>query len=949
MEYKQTLNLPKTDFPIRVNSKALEEEMLAFWEQEDIYKKLEDNNKDNGKYILHDGPPYANGHIHLGHAINRILKDIVVKNKLMAGYYSPFIPGWDCHGLPIETQLIKELGDKRKEMGIVEFRQKCHEYAMSFVDIQRLESIKLGVFGDWFNPYLTVDPLYEEKIIETFGKLADAGYIYRGLKPIHWCPNDETALAEAEIEYEDLRTPSIYVKFEIRNPTSSLISPLIRGRWPEGSEGVKWFAIIWTTTPWTLPANVAIALNPENEYAFVNVNNEVWIMAEALVDEDMKKFGISDYKVLGKTKGKFLEGILAKHPFIDRDSILVLDNYVTLDPGTTGLVHIAPGHGIEDYKVGLKYKLPIVMPVDSKGNFDNSAPDFLKGKPIDEGNKLVGQKLEETKQLIKLEFIKHSYPHCWRCKKPVIFRATEQWFVSVEHNDLRGKALKAVIDTKWVPSWGENRIRGMVETRPDWCISRQRFWGVPIPAFYCKDCGKVYFKGKFNKAACALVKKEGTNGWFKKEPSEFLPKSLKCECGGSNFRKETDILDVWFESGSSHAAVLDTRLSYPADLYLEGSDQHRGWFQASLLTSVGTRGSAPFNAVLTHGFTVDDKGKKMSKSLGNVIAPLDVINKYGADVLRLWVASTDFRNDMAASDKILKQVQDAYLKIRNTCRFLLSNLSDFTPSLSPPCQGGDVPSSVEGQRGLEQIDRWILSKLNKLIEKINKAYEEYEFHIVYHSLYDFCTTDLSAYYLDMSKDRLYCDKLDSKSRRSAQTAINETLLTLIKLMAPILSFTAEDIYRYVNKPLTPTPSPIGRGEERSSGARESIFLLGMPKPNPDLKNNALEEKFDKLFEIRANVYRLIEEKRKNKELSSSTEAKVAIFANSKDFAILNSEKDFLPLLFIVSEVVVKEGPEEIVIEKSTNHKCERCWILKPTVGKNAAHPTLCERCADAVS
>ena len=936
MDYKQTLNLPKTDFPIRANSAAVEEEMLSFWPKNEIYenllKKVESGkSKVENRFILHDGPPYANGHIHLGHAINRILKDIVIKNKLMGGFYSPFIPGWDCHGLPIETQLIKELGDKRKEMGIIEFRQKCHEYAIKFVEIQRSESIKLGVFGDWFNPYLTIDPNVEAKIIETFGKLADSGYVYRGLKPIHWCPNCETALAEAELEYEDHRTPSIYVKFQIPNPKNQISS---RIQIPNFPDDLPLFAVIWTTTPWTLPANVAIAANPVNEYAFVLVNNEIWIIAEALVPEIMEKFSavggsslggkLGEYKIIGKAKGELLEGMLAKHPFIDRDSIFVLDEYVTLEPGTTGLVHIAPGHGIEDYKVGLKYKLPIIMPVDEKGNFDQSVPDFIKGKPIDESNKLIGQKLEEKNALIKLEFIKHSYPHCWRCKKPVIFRATEQWFISVDHNNMRQKALKSVIDTKWIPAWGENRIRGMIETRPDWCISRQRSWGVPIPAFYCEKCGQVHFKGEFNKAACELVKKEGTDGWFKKQASEILPKSIKCDCGSSQFKKETDILDVWFESGSSHAAVLETRLSWPADLYLEGSDQHRGWFQSSLLTSVGTKGRAPFNAVLTHGFTVDDKGKKMSKSLGNVIDPLEVIKKYGADVLRLWVASTDFRNDMAASDQILKQVQEAYLKIRNTCRFLLSNLSDYTPS--------------KEQKGLEEIDQWILLKLNKLTEKILKAYEEYEFHIIYHAVYDFCTTDLSAYYLDMSKDRLYCDKKDSYARKSAQNAMYEVLMTLIRLIAPILSFTAEDIYRYLNP-----------NRQIPTSNQNSIFLLGLPEAALRHQNKILEEKFDKLFGIRTEVYKLIEEKRKNKEISSSTEAKVILSAEGKDLEILNSSMNFLNTLFIVSEIEIVEGNPEIKIEKSQNQKCERCWQLKPSVGKTPEHPALCDRCANAVS
>src|SRR3989339_2179560 len=719
MEYKQTLNLPKTDLPIRANSAAVEEEFLKFWADNNIYKKLLEKNKDKDKFILHDGPPYANGHIHLGHAINRILKDIVVKYKSMSGFNSPFIPGWDCHGLPIETQLQKELGDKKHDVGILEFRKKCHDYAMNFVDIQREESINLGLLGDWFNPYLTLDPLYEEKIIETFGKLADEGYIYRGLKPIHWCPNCETALAEAEIEYEDEKSPSIYVKFKVKDQKSAAASHFS----PIANMNASIFFVIWTTTPWTLPANVAIAAHPEYEYVFVNVKcpmsndkcmNEIYIIAEGLVDDFVKRLGISDYTIIDKTKGKNLEGILARHPFIERDSMLVLDEYVTLEQGT-GLVHIAPGHGEEDYKVGLKYKLPIVMPVDEKGHFDQTVPEFIRGKYYDASNKIITEKMKEDGSLLKLEFMKHPYPHCWRCKKPVIFRATEQWFVAVDHNNMRGEALKAIGHTKWFPAWGETRIRGMVEGRPDWCISRQRSWGVPIPVFYCKKCKKPHMTGEFNKAIIKLVKEQGTNGWFANEAKDILPANHKCDCGGSEFTKETDILAVWFESGSSHAAVLEQRegLSWPADLYLEGSDQHRGWFQTSLLLGVGYKGRAPFKSVLTHGFTIDDRGKKMSKSLGNVIDPQDVVKRYGADVLRLWVASTDFRNDMAASEKILKQVQEAFLKIRNTCRFLLSNLSDFPTSNS------------EHSTDVLEIDRWILLRLHQLVGRVRKAYDEY--------------------------------------------------------------------------------------------------------------------------------------------------------------------------------------------------------------------------------
>jgi len=937
MEYKQTLNLPQTDFPIRANLAKVEEEFLSSWEKMNIYEKLQEKNKDKDKYILHDGPPYPNGDIHLGHALNKILKDIVVKYKSMSGFHSPYIPGWDCHGLPIETQLIKEIGDKRKNMSIPEFRQHCKDYAMKYVDTQRREFKKLGVFGEWEKPYLTIDHSYEEKIVEVFGVLAEKGYIYRGLKPIHWCPTDRTALAEAEIEYEDEKSPSIYVKFRVVDNKSLTLdkkSPVAALKDPVSF-------VIWTTTPWTLPANVAIAAHPEYEYVFLKVNGEVYIVAEKLLDDFIEKMSMEDqknvikpgalsgeifrqYKIIDKTKGRFLEGILCQHPFVEREVPVVLDEMVTLEQGT-GLVHIAPGHGEEDYQVGLKYKLPIVMPVDDRGYFDQTVPDFIRGKHYDEANKLITEKMKQDGTLLKLEFIKHSYPHCWRCKKPVIFRATEQWFISVDKHDLRREALKAIGHTKWFPGWGENRIRGMVETRPDWCISRQRSWGVPIPAFYCKKCNKPHMTGVFNQAIRELVKKEGTNGWFVKEAKDILPAGTKCQdCGGTEFKKETDILDVWFESGSSHAAVLENRrdLRWPADLYLEGSDQHRGWFQSSLLISIGYKGKAPYNAVLTHGFTIDDKGKKMSKSLGNVVDPQDVVKRYGADVLRLWVASTDFRNDMAASEKILKQVQEAYSKIRNTCRFLLSNLNDFDPqSLAP------------GPQSLLEIDKWILLRLHRLIERTIKAYDEFEFHLVYHGLYGFCVNDLSALYLDMSKDRLYCGGKKSIERRSAQFAFHDILMALVKLMAPILSFTAEDILKYASD---------------SQSEANSIFLTDISKPDNKYLDEKLETKWETILGIREKVYRKIEELRAAKEIGGSIDAQVEVFAKGKELEILKSVEALLPMVFIASKVILAEGEGEPKAVHAPGQKCQRCWMWSESVGQNQGHSTLCDRCAKVV-
>ncbi len=926
MEYKKTLNLPKTDFPIRANLKKVEEEMEAHWEKEDVYHKMQGRgtrDEGRGTYILHDGPPYPNGDIHLGHALNKILKDFVVKYKSMQGFSAPYVPGWDCHGLPIETQLIKEIGDKRKDMSIPEFRKHCREYALKYVDLQRREFKRLGVFGEWEKPYLTVDHSYEEKIIELFGILAEKGYIYRGLKPIHWCPDCETALAEAEIEYDDEKSPSIYVKFKVIDPKSIQVDK----KSPVASLKEPVSFVIWTTTPWTLPANVAIAAHPDYEYVFLKVSgdegrgtgDEVYIVAEGLLEDFINRLEIKKHKVIDKTKGKFLVGILAKHPFVARDVMLVLDEYVTLEQGT-GLVHIAPGHGEEDYQVGLKYKLPIVMPVDSKGHFDNTVPDFIQGKHYDKANKLITEHMKENGSLLKLEFMKHPYPHCWRCKKPVIFRATEQWFISVDHKDMRKQALKAIGDTKWFPAWGENRIRGMVESRPDWCISRQRSWGVPIPAFYCKKCGKLETTGVFNKAIRELVRKEGTNGWFEKDASEILPEVIKCKCGEKEFSKETDILDVWFESGSSHAAVLETTPghTWPADLYLEGSDQHRGWFQTSLLIAIGYKGRAPYNAVLTHGFTIDEKGKKMSKSLGNVISPQDVVKEYGADILRLWVASTDFRNDMAASKNILNQVREAYTKIRNTCRFLISNLYDFREHLA-----------VDYVKLLE-IDKWILLRLHRLIERVVKAYDNFEFHIVYHSLYGFCVNDLSAYYLDMSKDRLYCGGENSHGRRSAQTAMSEILDVLIRLMAPILSFTAEDIYRFVPRTTSPVPS---------------VFLLEMPKADKKYLDKKLEERWEKILELKETVYRELEAVRAKKEISASLEALVEIGIKGREW--VKEVEGLLPLALIVSEVKLVEG-DKIAVKRASGQKCERCWMWKESVGRDKEHPRLCDRCASVV-
>jgi len=930
LEYKKTLNLPQTTFPIKANAARLEPELLEYWEKDHIYGEIEKRTKHQEKFILHDGPPYPNGDIHLGHALNKILKDIVVKYKSMTGFHAPFIPGWDCHGLPIETQMIKDLGVKRRGMEIGEFREKCREYAMKYVDVQKAQFKRLGILGLWGHPYLTLDFAYEEKIIELFGILAEKGYIFRGLKPIHWCPSCETALAEAEIEYEDEKSHSIYVKFPVKEfkAESAKFKPI-----EKAIEGAQTSIVIWTTTPWTLPANVAVALHPDYEYAVLRIEEENFIVAEKLSHVFLEKIGAKEHKPVAKFKGAVLDGTILEHPFVKRDVIVVSDQLVTLEQGT-GAVHIAPGHGEEDYAVGKRYDLPIVMPVDSKGFFTAEAGKY-SGKKYSEANGLIIEDMKEDGTLLYDETIKHSYPHCWRCKKPVIFRATEQWFISVDHAGLRREALKAIGDTNWIPSWGENRIRGMVDQRPDWCISRQRSWGVPIPVFYCEKCGKPHMTGKFNEAIRSLVKKKGSSAWFSTPAEEILPKGTSCDaCKGNVFTKEKDILDVWFESGGSHFSVLDGNkdLRWPSDLYLEGSDQHRGWFQTSLLTAVGARGRAPYDAVLTHGFTVDEAGKKMSKSLGNVVDPQIVVMRYGADVLRLWVASADFRVDMSASQNILKHIAEAYTKIRNTCRFLISNLYDFEPD-----------KDVVKYEDLREADKWALMQLAKLIKRVRSGYEKYEFHVIFHSIRDFCVNDLSSLYLDISKDSLYCDAAHSGARRSIQTVLHEILKTLVLLFAPILSFTSEDMWKYI---------PHAKG---------SVFLNDMPEAYEGEIDPKLEEKWGLLLGVREEVYKVIEKLRANKELNTALEASVDLYLDDKKMKVLNEVKH-LAQVFLCSEVklaplsqgegvAVAAGSLDgvmISVKKSTHPKCERCWNFRESVGSDKEHATICKRCVSVV-
>jgi len=933
-DYKDTLNLPKTEFPMKANLARKELEILDLWVKHNIYSKMQKKDKENA-YILHDGPPYANGHIHLGHALNKILKDIIVKYKTMKGFYSPFVPGWDCHGLPIEHEVDKKLGSKKKDISIVKKRKLCREYALKFLDIQREEFKRLGVSGDWEEPYITMSYKYEASIVREFGRFVEKGSVYKGKKPVRWCPSCITALAEAEVEYADKESPSIYVKFRVKNPKGKLT--------PDAVKGTSF--VIWTTTPWTLPANMALALHPHFIYRIVKTPDGELILAQDLIEKCMEEIGYkkNNYTITdGAWTGAELEGIVCSHPWINRDVEIVLGENVTLEQGT-GVVHTAPGHGEEDYEIGLKYGLDVYAPVDEKGCFTHDVDGFA-GQHVFKVNPSIIEKLVETKALLgPAGKTTHSYPHCWRCKKPVIFRATEQWFISMEKNSLRQKALEEIKKTKWIPTWGENRIYGMVESRPDWCISRQRAWGVPIILFNCKKCKNIITDRTIIDNIIYEVEKNGTDVWFEKSEAELIPKGHRCDkCGSEEFTKETDILDVWFDSGVSHAAVteLDARLTWPASLYLEGSDQHRGWFQSSLLASVGTRGKAPYNAVLTHGFVVDGQGKKMSKSLGNVISPQEVTEKHGAEILRLWCSAADYREDMRISKEILDRLVEAYRKIRNTCRFLLGNLYDFDAS-------GIINNKPEdlSKADMLEIDRLALSMLQNLIERVSGAYENFEFHEVFHSIYNFCVINMSSFYLDVLKDRLYTFKSDSPERKTTQWVLYKILNALTKMMAPVLSFTAEEIWHFIP----------GKTEE-------SVFLSDFPVVEPEFIDKGLEEKWEGLLKIRNEVNKALEIKRREKFIGNSLEAKVTLYVNETNYKVLEDYKIFLQTLFIVSSVEIFKDKKpsgeaykspvidglELLIEKAEGKKCSRCWNWSISAGKYKDHPELCERCYEVI-
>jgi isoleucyl-tRNA synthetase len=930
MDYKDTLNLPKTDFPMKANLNKREPEMLKSWEEKDIYRKIQEKNRHNERYILHDGPPYANGNIHIGHALNKILKDIIVKYKSMQGFYSPYVPGWDCHGLPIELQVDKNMGDKKDHVDVLQKRQACREYAAGFVDIQREEFKRLGIFGDWNNPYLTMSYDYEASIVREFFTFVRNGSVYKGKKPVHWCPSCITALAEAEVEYADKESPSVFVKFQVL-PEDAV-------KFTASPEELPVSVVIWTTTPWTLPANLALAVNPELLYVAVESAGELLIVAEENLHALKDKIGLSG-EIRARVIGSELEGLRTRHPFIDRESGVILGDFVTVGEGS-GIVHIAPGHGEDDYEAGLKYGLDIYAPVDDRGKFTKLVPEF-EGQFVFKANDGIIETLKQKSALLGTEKVKHSYPHCWRCKKPVIFRATAQWFISMDKGDLRKKCLQEIRKTSWVPAWGMDRISGMVSGRPDWCISRQRAWGVPITLVTCDDCGAYINDDDMFDRIVKLTGEQGADVWFRLEVKDLLKEGHACViCGGRSFSREMDILDVWFDSGVSHAAVLegDKRLHWPADMYLEGSDQHRGWFQSSLLASVGTRGKAPYGTVLTHGFTVDGQGKKMSKSQGNVIAPQEIIKANGAEIVRLWVSAEDYRDDVRLSKEIISRLTEAYRKIRNTGRFLLGTLNDF--------DGGDYKGD------LLEIDRWAMSRLQGLVCKVTTAYEQFDFHEVFHSIYRFCIVDMSSFYLDILKDRIYTFKKDSAGRRAAQWVLHRILVDITRLMAPVLSFTAEEIWAHI-------PKFGGGGSESDS---ESVFLAGFPSADGSFKDDELEKRWEKLIAVRDEANKALEIKRRDKFIGNALEACLIFYLPEKELGLLRAYEEFLPALFIVSEVKLLpssaglpdtyESAEikglSIRVERASGAKCERCWNWDPSVGAFEDHPQICNRCHDAI-
>ena len=932
MDYKPTLNLPKTAFPMKANLPQTEPQMLAWWSQIGIYKRLREAATDRVRWILHDGPPYANGNIHMGHVLNKVLKDIVVKSRTMLGFNAVYVPGFDCHGLPIEHQVDKELGldqpgvDVRRAMDPVEKIRRCRAYAQKYVDIQSEEFQRLGVFGDWEHPYLTMSPAYEGVIAREFARLVGRGLVYKGLKPVHWCMYCKTALAQAEVEYEEQRTPSVYVKFP-------LVAPL------PAAAGAPASLVIWTTTPWTLPANLAIAVHPTEEYVALRAGNDVLIVAAKLADEFVRTAKLTGTQVVGRMPGRALDGLEYRHPWIERTGKVAVADFVAMDTGT-GLVHVAPGHGEEDYDLGRALGLRIYNPVDDDGRFVREVAHFA-GMTVWEANPKIVEHLRRIGALLAEVTLTHTYPHCWRCKNPTLFRATEQWFVALDRQGLRARTLDAIRrDVRWIPTWGEDRIFNMVAHRPDWTLSRQRVWGVPIVAFYCDGCDALLLEEPVIEHVARLFGDgRGIEEWYLRAVPDLLPPGTRCrKCGGITFRKGTDTLDVWFDSGCSHAAVLETRpeLTWPAELYLEGSDQHRGWFHSSLLEAMATREAPPYRAVLTCGFVVDGDGRKMSKSVGNVVSPQDLLPKYGAEILRLWVAAEDYTEDIRLSSLILDRLADAYRRIRNTFRFLLGNLSDFDPA-----------RDRQPYARLDEVDRFVLDRLARLIDRVRRAYEEYQFHTVFHAVHNFCAVDLSALYLDVIKDRLYTSAPTDPRRRAAQTTCYDIFRALARMMAPILTFTSEEAWRYV------------------PGARaESVHLERFPEVPVEWLDDTLDAEWSRLLEVRREIAKALETARAQGLIGSGLEAAVTIVAAPEDLPeLLRRKRDLLPTLLIVSQVgfdrpaskpaVVHESQEipglVIGIDRARGRKCERCWMWTERVGESAAHPGLCERCLPIVT
>ncbi len=931
MDYNKTVNLPQTDFPMRAGLPRREPEMLQAMYDKDLYHKMVARNDGKPLFVLHDGPPYANGNIHIGTALNKILKDIIVKEKNMTGYCSPYVPGWDTHGLPIESAILKNKKVKRDALTTSEFREKCKEYALDFVDKQREQFKRLGVLGEWDDPYLTLKPHFEAKQVKVFGEMAKKGFIYKGMKPVYWCPHDQTALAEAEIEYADDPCTTIFVKFPVRDD---------KGMLAQYCDLSKLFFVIWTTTPWTIPGNMAICLNAELDYVLLEVpSGEVYVLAQALAEGVCKAAGI-DFgacKVLATLKGAAFELMTAAHPLFDRDSVILNGEHVTLDAGT-GCVHTAPGFGAEDFQICQQYDkaglthIGVPVPVNAKGVMTD---ERYNGQFYAVGNDMVVEDLGACGALLASEKITHSYPHCWRCKHPIIYRATEQWFCSVDA--IKDAAVKACDAIQWKPDWGKDRMTSMITERNDWCISRQRVWGVPIPIFYCDACGADIVTPETIDHVSELFRAHGSNVWFDREAEELLPDGFKCpKCGHTHFTKETDIMDVWFDSGSTHAAVLDERpyLHFPADIYLEGGDQYRGWFQSSMLTSIAAKGVAPYRQIITHGWTVDGEGRAMHKSLGNAVAPEEIIKDYGADMLRLWVASADYTQDMRISKDIMKQLSEAYLKIRNTARYMLGNLAGFDPDRD------QVPYAQ-----MQALDRYALSRYNELVKTVRAAYDRYEFHAVYHAVYNFCVIDLSNLYLDVIKDRLYCEGASSPERRSAQTALYVILDGMTRLIAPILAFTSDEIWAAM--------------PHTASDNGESVLLNDMPDASPAL---ALDEsaagRWDKLISLRDAVNKALENARKAGVLKKNQDAEIQLWVSEEDAAFLKDVD--LATLCIVSKVEVLTGDGEgemaedclvsatIAVTLSDAPKCVRCWNHNGHVGEDHDHAELCPRCAAVV-